>query len=313
MENKKTKKALIISGGGAFGAYGGGIIKGLYDIEGRDYDLYVGTSTGSLLSPLASIKEMDRLREAYTSVTQEDIFNVNPFNKKGKINFVNFIIRVTKNIFTKKHITLGESENLKKTIQRVFKQEDFDKIKTQGKEVVACVVNITTGLVEYKSSNVCKYEDFVDWLWASACVPVFMTTVKKDGFEYVDGGILDHIPMQKAIDDDVTEIDVIVHRPKVYSDRKKYSSKNILDLFTRITDVMHREISRDDLSIAKLQAKEKDVKINVYYTPRELADNSLVFNKLIMQNWWDEAFLNIENQEAHINQYVLKKSGIKKK
>ncbi len=312
MKKTNSKKALIISGGGSLGAWGGGIIQGLYDFENKKYDLFVGTSTGSLLSPLSSIKEMVRLKEAYTNVTQKDIFNINPFNKKGKINFINFIIRATKNIFTKNNITLGESLNLRNTIKKIFKVEDFNRIKEEQKEVYACVVNLTTGNSEYKSSNDCNYEDFIDWLWVSACAPVFMSILKKDGFEYVDGGIVEHIPIQKAIDEDVTEIDVIVHRPKKYEDNKVYKSKNILNLFTRVTEVMHREISRDDISIAKLEAKEKDVKITVYYTPYKLTDNSLMFDKKIMEEWWDMAYKSIKDKETHVNQYILKKSGIKK-
>jgi len=312
MKNKKSKKALIISGGGAFGAWGGGIIHGLYKKQNKEYDLFVGTSTGSLLSPLSSIKEMDRLKEAYTSVTQKDIFNVNPFNRKGRINFVNFIVRVTKNMFTGKHITLGESENLKKTIKKFFKQEDFDRIKKENKEVFACVSNITKGVVEYKSSNNYQYEDFVDWLWTSSCVPVFMSTLTKEGCEYVDGGIMDHIPIQKAIDENASEIDIIVHRPIVYTDKTTFHSKNVINLFTRITDIMHREISRDDIAIAKLILKEKDVKITVYYTPYKLSENSLMFDKKIMQNWWNMAYDSVGENDNHISKYVLSKSGLKK-
>jgi len=44
-------KALVISGGGSKGAYAGGVAEYLIKKEGRDYDLYLGTSTGSLLIP----------------------------------------------------------------------------------------------------------------------------------------------------------------------------------------------------------------------------------------------------------------------
>lgn len=41
------KKALVISGGGSKGAFAGGIAQYLMEEEQRDYDLFVGTSTGS--------------------------------------------------------------------------------------------------------------------------------------------------------------------------------------------------------------------------------------------------------------------------
>ena len=120
--NKKKKTALAISGGGSWGAWGGGTIQGLIECKGKDYDIVVGASTGSLLSPLSAMGELDRLREVYTSVTQKDIFNVNPFNKKGEINIWNVLWRVVfvnawSKIF-KKEIkpTLGESKNLRELV-----------------------------------------------------------------------------------------------------------------------------------------------------------------------------------------------------
>ncbi|MCB0629115.1 MAG: patatin-like phospholipase family protein [Lewinella sp.] len=44
--------ALVISGGGSKGAYAGGVAEYLICDCGRDYDVYVGTSTGGLLAPL---------------------------------------------------------------------------------------------------------------------------------------------------------------------------------------------------------------------------------------------------------------------
>ena len=37
-------------------------------------------------------------------------------------------------------------------------------------------------------------------------------------------------------------------------------------------------------------AKDEDVVINFYYTPRRLTNNSLVFDKEIMTGWWDEGY-----------------------
>ncbi len=93
----------------------------------------------------------------------------------------------------------------------------------------------------------------VDWLWASACAPAFMTLVKKDDQEYVDGGIVEHIPIQDAIDKGATEIDVVIHRKSEYTEYPDYKSKNILDLFMKVIEVMHKEISKKDISYSKLR------------------------------------------------------------
>lgn len=296
------KKALAISGGGAWGAWGGGVIQALYEEKNKEYDLFIGSSTGSLLSPLASLKKMDKLKEAYTTTTQKDIFDVNPFNKKGKINFFNAIWRVIRG---KK--TLGESHNLRCLIQDFFAYEDFKETINKNKEIIACVVNVNEEKEEYKSSFDNNYNDFVDWVWASACAPIFMTLVEKNGCEYTDGGIIEHVPVQKAINEDCDEVDVIVHRPFKYYMNKEYKTNNILDLFGRVTNIMHKEISKSDILISKLNAKDKDVKINVYYTPYKLSDNSLMFDKEKMEKWWD---LGYEQVEESKKEYKLSKDNI---
>jgi len=42
-------RAIVISGGGSKGAFAGGVAQYLIERQQRDYDLFVGTSTGSLL------------------------------------------------------------------------------------------------------------------------------------------------------------------------------------------------------------------------------------------------------------------------
>jgi len=319
MAKKKKKLALVISGGGAWGAWGGGTIQGLYECEKKDYDIVIGTSTGSLLSPLVSLKEMDRLREAYTSVTQKDIFNVNPFNKKGGINPFNAIWRVLianpiSRLFKGKNkSSLGDAQNLRGTIKKFFFSEDFDRIKKENKDVMAAVVNLQTRLAEHHSSHDVEYEDLVDWIWASACVPIFMNVVEKNGSEYVDGGIVEHIPIQEAINKGATEIDVVVHRPAEYSLDVDFKASNLLKLIVRIIDIMMREISTNDVAISKLRALDKDITINFYYTPHKLSNNSLMFDKETMEGWWDLGYEGIKDKKCVVDSFkITKNNNIKK-
>ncbi len=266
------------------------------------------------MDSLSSIDEMDRLKEAYTSVTQEDIYDVNPFKKDGSIDMWNAIKRIAitnpiMKLFGKDVATLGESNNLRETIKRFFSDEDFEKLISSGKEISVAVVNNNTEKAEMKSSKDGDYEDLIDWLWASACAPVFMTLVKKNGNEYVDGGIVEHIPIQDAIDKGATEIDVIVHRQSEYNEYPDYKSKNILDLFMKVIEVMHKEVSRNDVSISKLIAQDEDVTINFYYTPKKLSDNSLIFDKEVMTQWWEEGFSEIEHNKCDKKTILLRKGN----
>ena len=78
-------KALVISGGGSLGAWGGGVAEYLFN-TGNTYDVIVGTSTGALLSPMIAMNNFAELKSAYTSMNQNDIFDINPFCKDGSIS-----------------------------------------------------------------------------------------------------------------------------------------------------------------------------------------------------------------------------------
>src|SRR6185503_17038087 len=68
------KRALVISGGGCKGAYAVGVIKQLKQIfPNLSFDIFVGTSTGSLIAPLAAIDEIALLEEIYTTQSEGTI------------------------------------------------------------------------------------------------------------------------------------------------------------------------------------------------------------------------------------------------
>ena len=79
------KKALVISGGGSKGAFAGGVAEFLMKEQQKSYDLFLGTSTGSLMISHLAANELVKLKTLYTSVNQQSIFSINPFKiKKSK-------------------------------------------------------------------------------------------------------------------------------------------------------------------------------------------------------------------------------------
>jgi predicted patatin/cPLA2 family phospholipase len=296
-------KALVVGGGASKGAFAGGILEYL----NKDYDLLIGTSTGSLIVPFVASKKIDTLKEAYTNITQKDIFKVNPFkvdkDKKFKINYINIIY----NLLIKGKKSFGDAQNLRKKIDEFLTQEIFEEIIKSHKDVLVCVTNFTLGTSEYKSIKDCTLEDFKDWIFASSSVYPFMDIIKKDGYEYIDGGFLNPCPIQEAINRGAKEIDVINLNTEVNSMRYK-ETKNPVDGIFKVINIMLSEINRDDLQIPLLNAKyNKEIKLNIYYTPRILIENSLIFDKELMNAWWKEGYQYAENK--NIISYLIKDSN----
>ncbi len=286
-------RALVISGGGSKGAFGGGVAEYLISDLNRQYDILVGTSTGSLLIPQLSIGKVENLKRAYTSVCQKDIYSVCPFiikkDKKKiistKINHFNIL-----KMFIKGKKTFGEHNNLLKTIRRTFPIEDFEMIKKSQKKVIVTVANLSLNIIEYKYIADCTYEEFTEWMWISTSFIPFMSMVRKDGYDYADGGFGSRVPIEEAINAGATEVDVIVLAPK-YSIPEKASVNNAFDVLLKAMEFMHNRIGRHDIYIGHLQSVyDNNVHVNFIFTPRVLTDHSFIFYPEEMKAWWDEGY-----------------------
>src|SRR5690606_37702481 len=194
-------RALVISGGGSKGAFAGGVAQFLIQEAQHKYDLFVGTSTGSLLISHLALNKLDKIKEIYSSVDQDSIFNNCPFVIKKKHGVEIIAINhwnVVKNFIRGKK-TFGESENLRKLIRQSITVEEFDELKESHADVVVTVSNLSLNQVEYKSVNDCTYEEFCDWIWISSNYTPFMSLAKKDGCEYADGGLGSLVPIEEAL------------------------------------------------------------------------------------------------------------------
>jgi predicted patatin/cPLA2 family phospholipase len=297
-------RALVISGGGSKGAFAGGVAQYLIDELHVKYDLFVGTSTGSLLISHLALDKVAKIKEVYTSVNQKSIFNSCPFTIKkdkygGRQIGINHIT-VLKN-FLKGKKTFGESLNLRKLIEKSITEADFDTLKASEKEVVVTVSNLSLNQVEYKSINDFEYEDFCDWIWISSNFTPFMSLVKKEGCEYADGGFGSMVPIEEAINRGATTVDVIILETEVtYYNR--LPSKNVFALLTNMHTYMADRIEKQNIRIGQFVAGNKDAIINLYYTPTVLTTNSLVFDKERMAQWWERGFQYAKQKNSELNE-----------
>lgn len=282
-------KALVISGGGSKGAFAGGLAEYLINVCHCTYRIFIGSSTGSLLVPLLSIGETEKLKTVFTTVSQSDIFNNCPFilrkvkgEYKTKINHLGIL-----QMFLEGKKSFGESLNLRNLIFKNITENDFEKIRKN--DVIITVSNLNTLGVEYKEAKNCTYTDFCEWIWASASLVPFMNIVTKNGFEYADGGMGNIVPIYQAIQKGATDLDIIVLKPHEYQHRK-LPVRNVLELTSRVFSFMLNQIVTDDLIIGRLEGKNKKIKLNFFYPEEELTSNSLIFDPEQMARWWDYGY-----------------------
>ncbi|AWA30276.1 patatin [Flavobacterium magnum] len=291
-------RALVISGGGSKGAFAGGVAQYLLE-EGHKYDLLLGTSTGSLLIPHLALGNVKKIHGIYTNVNMKKIFNINPLvvkKRKGveivTINHFNVLLQ-----FLRKKRTFGESQKLRKQIRKNFTLSEFNQLKASHCNIVVTVTNLSKNDVEYKAIKDFGYEDFCDWIWISCNYIPFMSIASKDGCEYGDGGFSSLVPIREAINRGATVVDVVILETETQLSPRvigKNPFSLMVDLFATLLD----QVEKHDITIGKLSATHHDVKLNLFYTPTQLTDNALIFNKQKMKQWWQEGYEYAKNKSG---------------
>ena len=202
-----SKNAFVVSGGGSKGAFAVGVAKYLRDVHPEvGFDIFIGTSTGSLVVPFVAIGELDLIKGIYTSVHTEDIIT------KGNVlnRFMN-------------HSCIFDVTPLWNVLQMHWTQARFDKLMAMPQAVFVTTVCLQTGGIVYWGNkdmvgngqfDVRKVTDRLEWLravLASACQPVFMPPIEIRSTEaaprqYCDGGMREYIAMELAIGLGATDV-----------------------------------------------------------------------------------------------------------
>ena len=296
-------RALVISGGGSKGAFAGGVAQYLLEERAYNYDLFLGTSTGSLLISHLALGKIKKIKEVYTTLNQDSIFSNRPFTIQKKYGVSTIGIdhwNVLKN-FYRGSKTFGESHNLLDLIRRTITKEEFRKLKSGPKDIVVTVSNLSLNQVEYKSIKDFTYDDFCEWIWISCNYTPFMSLVRKEGCEYADGGLGSMVPIEEALKRGAKVVDAIILHTEV-THYNRLPAKNVFSLLTSMFSFMLDRIERQNIRIGKFVANHNDAIINFYYTPTVLTTNSLIFEKEKMTAWWESGYTYAQTKDQELNQ-----------
>lgn len=290
------KLGCVVSGGGAFGAFGAGTLAAL----NRDYKAVAGISTGALMAPMVALQEWDILKEAYTSVTQRNIidhkwYKPQPLTKKGKVNFWAILYAL---LFKKK--TLGTTKALKQTIDKFLTEEYYERVKQENKNVIVGCQNLNQkpSRIHYFDLLEESFEDFKDWMWASANAS-FMTSILEKEWElngekylgqFIDGGISEIIALDVMKDMDFDEIDVIIHRPFPTDNYELEPFDTFIENVNRNIAAMRYDVEFEFFMHRAKEFAKEGTKLNIYWLPRVLGPHFLLFDKKEMTKWWNEGY-----------------------
>lgn len=194
-----NKKALVLCGGGAKGAYHIGVWKALNEI-GYNPNIITGTSVGALNGALFAIGKADVAEELWENMSMDTIFEDEANKDINSIKSVNeFILKLGK-------IGGVNPKPLKETFKSISDEEAFRKSKIEFGLV-------TTQLKPPKRVELFADEiengKIADYVLAStACFPI-MQKYSIDGVDYVDGGYTDNVPFNMALKRGATELVIV--------------------------------------------------------------------------------------------------------
>ena len=172
------------------GIYTCGILDVMIE-KGFEPDVLCGTSAGALFGINLPSKQIGRaFRYNYKHCVDPNYVSLRSLIKTGNMVNVDFAYNRIPNELAP------------------FDEETYEKSKTK---VFATVTNVRTGKAEYKLIENC-YEQ-IDWLRASGSLPFISHRVKIDGEEYLDGGLVDNIPLDKAFEEGCDKVVVVLTRP----------------------------------------------------------------------------------------------------
>jgi len=216
---KKPNVALVLGGGAFHGIAHVGVIKVLED-AGIPIDLIVGTSSGSLVGALYADKPYaDSLLPLMASVSRKDLIDFSLFRSKTGV-----VSGKRLQEFVAEHIGISQIEKTK--IPFIAVATDIDN----GKSVA-----FSTGPIGPAIN-------------ASCAIPGFFDPVKIYGTTYVDGGILNNIPVDFAKEFGAKYIIAVDIMP--LKDSALYY--NYKDVLLRALMVSIRKHGVDNLALADL-------------------------------------------------------------
>ena len=186
------KRALVLSGGGAKGAYELGVYKALKKL-GIKIDIITGTSIGALNGAVLSTGDYNKAKRLWLKMSSSEVFN---YTFKSSAEYP----KIAKDIIKNKGLSFDKASEVLSSVL------DEDKIRKSKIDFGLVTFNLKNRVPKVLTKDQIPKGKLVSYILASAtCFP--MVEMKKiDGEYYVDGGYYDNLPINLAIDMGADEI-----------------------------------------------------------------------------------------------------------
>ncbi len=207
---------LVFQGGGALGAYQGGVYQALHE-AGIEPNWVVGTSIGAINGAIIAGNEvgsrLDRLREFWDRVGRKPLWDGTPFGQLAG-NTASYLLSIFNGISgyyaPNRAIAWGglnalvgvdkaafyTIDDLRQTVSNLV---DFGRLNAGHVRLTVGAVNVRTGKMHYFDSR--SLPITIDHVLASGALPPGFPAIRIDGDPYWDGGLYSNTPIEVVFDD----------------------------------------------------------------------------------------------------------------
>ncbi len=277
------KTCLVLEGGGLRGIYTAGVLDSLLK-ENIQVDSIIGVSMGALVGINYVSKQPERALR----------INLKYCKDRNYIGFYAFL--KTGNIVNKDLAYYKIPEYVDPFDNETFKKANIDFYCT--------VTNLETGEAEYiKTKDAFKDTEL---LRATSSLPAVSKIIEINGNKYLDGGIADSIPVEKALEMGFDRVVVVLTRPITY--RKKPSKQKLLSRLYKdypkfVKDLQNRNNHYNE-TVEKIIELEKENKVFVIRPSIGIPIKRLEHNKKIIQRQYDLGVKDFTERKEALENYL---------
>src|SRR6476619_5987361 len=232
--------ALLLQGGGALGAYQGGVYEALAEADIHPNwiaGISIGAINAAIIAGNPPNSRIDRLREFWTQVTSSAPWDwsANPFvdlaQSDDARNLLNQMSAGLAAAFgatgffstrarmpwlqpggTTAATSFYDTRNLRQTLERLV---DFDRLNAGMTRFSAGAVNVRTGNFVYFDTT--THTITPEHVMASGALPPGFPAVEIDGEHYWDGGLVSNTPLQWVIESNPRRQDTLAFQVDLWS------------------------------------------------------------------------------------------------
>ncbi|HJT37068.1 MAG TPA: patatin-like phospholipase family protein [Actinomycetota bacterium] len=178
---RRPKVAFVLGGGGHNGAYEVGMLRALLE-QGIKPNIVVGTSVGAIngaaIAASPDLVTVERLRQAWLTLNEDQIFGGSIL--AGAANLV------------RTRTSLHSNRSLRAMIEQLLPVTTFEELKVPFQCVAASI--------ERAAEHWFAEGPLADAILASSAVPGVLPPVPIGDEHFVDGGIVNSIPISRAVE-----------------------------------------------------------------------------------------------------------------